>query len=419
MPERSRWYKRIKLVGFLREKWSARHAKNLVKSKRVSKPRTYKPIHLATLIMLAVVALTVTAVAAWFMWDAAQVPARFTNSPDLAVRAAQLRVDVIRNILAVGAGAGGLIALFVALRRQYVKERVDHADQEYKNRTAEDTKHDAAERRVTELYTKAAEQLGSDKAPVRMAALYALERMGQGNPEHRQTVVNLICAYLRMPFNPPFLDPDDGAAASEDKEKRQQEEQVRLAAQKVLSDHLRNRGTVSLEMGRILEEDGGASFWPKMSIDLSGAVLSNFDFSSCSVASIRIQDARFYGVAVFSSLVSHGVADFSRTQYFCPAYFRKAFFLDSRFRAARFYYQARFDRTEFGIESDFSHANFGGPTRFVRVGGTFNFREAKATWKPSVPHVWPQHFGLVRDDSVSEEGWIIRTSLPDDVSDLD
>ncbi|MGC4773668.1 hypothetical protein ACLQ25_32495 [Micromonospora sp. DT44] len=316
MPERRRWYKRIRLVGFLQRKWSKRNAKKLARPKRVSKPRTYKPIHLATLVTLAIVALTVTGVAAWFMWHAAQVPARFTNSPDLAVRAAQLRVDVIRNVLAVGAGAGGLIALFVALRRQYVKERVDHADQEYKNRTAEDTKHDAAERRVTELYTKAAEQLGSDRAPVRMAALYALERMGQGNPEHRQTVVNLVCAYLRMPFNPLLLDSTDDAAkvSIEDKERRQQEQQVRLAAQRVLSDHLRNKRVVGVEDGRIFEEDGGAAFWPNMSINLSGAVLLDFDFSSCSVASIRIQDARFYGAAVFSSLISHGLADFSRTQ---------------------------------------------------------------------------------------------------------
>ena len=45
-----------------------------------------------------------------------------------------------------------------------------------------DTVTDATERRVTELYTKAADQLGSDKAPVRLAGLYALERLAQDNP---------------------------------------------------------------------------------------------------------------------------------------------------------------------------------------------------------------------------------------------
>ena len=53
-----------------------------------------------------------------------------------------------------------------------------------------------------ELYTKAVEQLGSDQAPVRFSGLYALERLAQDNPAHRQAIVNVICAYLRMPFSP-------------------------------------------------------------------------------------------------------------------------------------------------------------------------------------------------------------------------
>jgi len=39
------------------------------------------------------------------------------------------------------------------------------------------TTRDATERRITELYTKAADQLGSEKAPVRLAGLQALQRL--------------------------------------------------------------------------------------------------------------------------------------------------------------------------------------------------------------------------------------------------
>ena len=60
---------------------------------------------------------------------------------------------------------------------------------------------DTSEPHITE-YTKAVEQLGSDKALVRFAGLYALERLAQDNPAYRQTIVNVICAYLRMPFSP-------------------------------------------------------------------------------------------------------------------------------------------------------------------------------------------------------------------------
>ena len=73
------------------------------------------------------------------------------------------------------------------------------------------TDRDATERRITELYTKAVEQLGSDKAPVRLGGLYALERLAQDNPAHRQTIVNVICAYLRMPFSAHGSDQQAGA----------------------------------------------------------------------------------------------------------------------------------------------------------------------------------------------------------------
>jgi hypothetical protein len=71
------------------------------------------------------------------------------------------------------------------------------------DRVARTTEHDAAERRLTELYLKAVEQLGSAQAAVRHGGLYALERVAQDNLSQRQTVVDVICAYLRNPYSPP------------------------------------------------------------------------------------------------------------------------------------------------------------------------------------------------------------------------
>src|SRR6185437_11200917 len=61
---------------------------------------------------------------------------------------------------------------------------------------------DATERHITELYTTAVEQLGSDQPSIRSSGLYALELLAQDNPAHRQATVNVMCAYLRMPFPP-------------------------------------------------------------------------------------------------------------------------------------------------------------------------------------------------------------------------
>jgi hypothetical protein len=64
---------------------------------------------------------------------------------------------------------------------------------------------DATQRRITELSAKASDQVGSDKPTVRIGGLTDLERLGQNNPDLRQTVVDRICAYLQMPFDLPEL----------------------------------------------------------------------------------------------------------------------------------------------------------------------------------------------------------------------
>jgi hypothetical protein len=105
-----------------------------------------------------------------------------------------------------------------------------------------------------ELYAKAVEQLGHEKAPVRLGALYSLERLAEDKPERRQIIVDVICAYLRMPFAPtdPATKPEPEATEAPEvpaaeTERRtegtgdtwQQERQVRLTAQDILTGHLR------------------------------------------------------------------------------------------------------------------------------------------------------------------------------------
>ena len=122
---------------------------------------------------------------------------------------ANSRLDAVRTGLAAGAGAGAAVGLMLAFRRQHHQEIATDL-----------TDLDATERRITELYTKAVEQLGSDKAPVRLGGLYALERLAQDNPAQRQTIVNVICAYLRMPFSPTSPASKPESEATEDQGER-------------------------------------------------------------------------------------------------------------------------------------------------------------------------------------------------------
>jgi hypothetical protein len=93
------------------------------------------------------------------------------------------QIELIKTGLAIGAGTGGAVGLVLAGRRQWSMEQAHRVAEQ----SAADARHDATERRITDLYSKAADQLGSDKAAVRLAGLYSLERVAQDNPPLRQT----------------------------------------------------------------------------------------------------------------------------------------------------------------------------------------------------------------------------------------
>jgi Pentapeptide repeats (9 copies) len=289
------------------------------------------------------------------------------------------RIEAIKAGFTVGLGASGVLALLLAVRRQWLQERTQvHAEQIAADnagraeRIAADTRFDAAEKRLTELYIKAADQLGSGKAPVRLAGLYALERLAQDNPAHRQTVVDVICAYLRMPFASPPLSmrAEQPVPADDDVWQRSEvpsrdnasaaaheELQVRQAAQRILVAHLR----VDVEGDRTAATPPAPAACPRywnVSIDLTQASLVDVDFASC-----RFNSAARFGGATF-------IGD---------ARFGKAFFVGAAwFREATFTGAARFEKTAFGGAARFSRASYAGPARFA--GASFSgyawFREA-------------------------------------------
>jgi len=64
-------------------------------------------------------------------------------------------------------------------------------------------------RTLNERFATAAGQLGSDKQPaLRLAGVYAMAGLADDWPENRQTCIDVLCAYLRLPY-----DPDPGTDA--------------------------------------------------------------------------------------------------------------------------------------------------------------------------------------------------------------
>ncbi|MFV2098388.1 pentapeptide repeat-containing protein [Micromonospora sp. LOL_014] len=318
---------------------------------------------------LAVVAITWAAV--WGLQ--ATVPAG-VGTP---LERAQLRVETIRTGLSVGAGAGAAAALLLALRRQQVTERTQQA-----------TEYDAGEKRVTELYVKAADQLGSDKAPVRLAGLYALERLAQDNPVHRQSIVEVICAYLRMPYTPPLAEEQKGQGSAEPDAVEatdtaetpnpdqptppdpREERQVRLAAQRILARHLRPTTPDGTPL---------PIYWSGVTVDLTEATLLNADYSNCELKSVKFDGATFSGSTRFIEARFIGDGRFNGVTFTDEAWFDNAIFSgDSWFVDARFTSAARFGRTRFDGAAHFSRSEFVGTAWFdeAQFIGTASFADA-------------------------------------------
>jgi pentapeptide repeat protein len=263
---------------------------------------------------------------------------------------ANARLDAVRTGLAAGAGAGAAVGLMLAFRRQHHQEIATVL-----------TDLDATERRITELYTKAVEQLGNDKAPVRLGGLYALERLAQDNPAQRQTIVNVLCAYLRMPFAPEAPgEVSDPQAAEAPGDTWQQERQVRLTAQRILADHLR----IDWFEGQPAPGPVGPEFWPDMRLDLTSATLIDLNFYRVVAADARFAGAMFTGTAQFYE-ATFGGASFHAAKFTQDAAFSRASFKGhADFSKATFAGRSWFSQASFGRDADFNDASFSGDAMF-------------------------------------------------------
>jgi hypothetical protein len=247
---------------------------------------------------------------------------------------ANARLDAARTGLAAGAGAGAAIGLLLAFRRQHHSEVATVLGD-----------HDAEERRITELYTKAVEQLGNDKAAVRLGGLYALERLAQDYASHRQSIIEVFCAYLRMPYKVPAEanGPDEARVARE-------EQQVRLAAQYILTRHLRANSAVSRTE---------IQFWSNIDLDLTDATLIDWNFHGCRARQAVFIRACFHGGAYFGNAAFAGVAVFGGATFKGNAWFADTSFQgDAWFLETTFTDRAIFRGASFEAGADFTDAVF-------------------------------------------------------------
>ncbi|MFI2116648.1 pentapeptide repeat-containing protein [Streptomyces rubiginosohelvolus] len=267
--------------------------------------------------------------------------------------------DLVKLSFGVVAGAGALVALIVAYRRQRVDEAGAHRE---------------ATRLHTERFSQAVDKLGSDSPAVRLGGVHALAGLADDAPDHnlRQTCIDVLCAYLRLPFpSDPGDLPDplpDGTSPTEERRNAHQEKtdlyralrEVRHTVLRLIGDHYRI-------------PQGTHRSWQGCDLDLTGVTIDgNIDFSGATFSGGRVSfdratfsagEAFFVGATFSGGRVSFVGATFSAGE---------VSFVGATFSSGR----VLFDRaTFFGGEVSFDRATFsgGGPTFF---GGEVSFDRA-------------------------------------------
>lgn len=318
----------------------------------------------------------------------------------------EAQLDAIKTAGTVVVGTGGAFALWLTARRQRTSEiavnqkaddqaAVDRAFN-LQQAQADAARADAEARRITEQYGRAVDQLGSEKAAVRLGGLYALERLAQDNPGQRPTIVAVICAYLRMPYRPPGEQPGTDAEPAErdEFEASSQEREVRVTGQRILADHLRPGKD---------PDHPSPTFWPGTTLNFTGATLIDLNLSDCLFTAVFgevtfigntlfsyatftggsavFNEATFTGRAGFFHATFHGEPQFDNATFNGDAIFKNATCNDVvDFESATFNGEASFDEVKFTESVWFFNATFNGDTTFDTTTFSCDVAFTKATF---------------------------------------
>jgi hypothetical protein len=223
-----------------------------------------------------------------------------------------------------GGLAGGAVIALYALWLNDRRRRTDEARHELEGDKAAD-----------ERFARSVELLGNEADQVRVGALHALVWLADSTPRYKQTVLDVLCAYLRRPFTHPSYtrradDPDQ--VTTEDSLDDDRERQVRLTAQRLITD--------LLPWGQNPDKT-------VYHLDLTGASVEYFRLEGRRIGRLIARRTRFYGITRLSKLHASK-----------PALFTSAMFLGRvDLREAEFEGGISFQETTFNAEVAFQGAS--------------------------------------------------------------
>ncbi|MTD58054.1 pentapeptide repeat-containing protein [Amycolatopsis pithecellobii] len=233
---------------------------------------------------------------------------------------ATTRADALRTGGLAGGSVVALYALWLNDRRRKVEENRQQVERERYELELLRAERDR-ERTTDERFAKSVELLGNEADQVRVGALHALVGLARSRPDYRQTVLDILCAYLRMPST-------------------KDEPEIQRTAQRLLVELLPAAGT-------------GEAY----DLDLTGADLRYFDPAGRRVGTLVLRDARL-----------NASTNLSGCEFTGPVWFTRAI-ASGRFvcREAKFGERAWFSGTTFESEADFTDSTFRGQANFKKA----------------------------------------------------
>ena len=273
--------------------------------------------------------------------------------------------------LYITGGAIAVVGLIETFRKNNNEKLKNDQDKEKNDR--EHLRQVRADRR--ERYTKAVEQLGDEKAPIRMGGVYTLvglvdewledesiekyeDRLKEG-----QVIVNNLCAYIRSPFtlasrydelskdNPisEGIYKDNQQKFYSDKAELKAEADVRLSIIKEIHDRLQG------------PEENTPGTWSDFEYDFSGSVF---------FYPVDLSKSYYKKPINFSGSTYEGEADFSGSTYKDVANFRGSTYKDvADFRGSTYKSGATFSRSTYQGGANFTGSTYQGWAYFI--GSTY------------------------------------------------
>jgi uncharacterized protein YjbI with pentapeptide repeats len=317
--------------------------------------RQEHPTSLFTASALAIAVLSVFAVALWFGLARVLGDKRPWELGDSETT----EFSVMRMVLFILAGAVGVIGVVVAYRRQ----------------------HSAEQGRFLERLADASRLLGDPNPTVQAAGIYALAGLADTEGRvRRQQCVDVLCAYIRLPYAPApeghepealesvkrkrTLRSQTGAVEEERTLFRPHDRHTRETILSVITEHLR-------------KDDDTKVSWSDLKLDFTRAVFDYGDFrQAVFTGQVIFQGARFVGGSVdfVSATFSDGIVDFAGAKFSGGT----VNFADATFSGGKVgFVGARFS----GGTVDFADARFSdGTVGFANAtfsDGTVNFAGAR------------------------------------------